>query len=283
MTGQSLQQKRASREADPILRVLALRQSEFQHVGHAEDKRVNVDRSDRRTVDRNICVDVDPAHIGAQGAAVTQSDVYTGVQGQAKGIVKVKCSTGQRPLRRFVKEMRVVHTDTDKWRQIRVVGKVVLQRQGGRQVFGVPDLPSPGKVDVMLKWPGHKQLQADAVGDEVLKRQSRANVGINVDQASRRCAARAIRCHRVQAEPKREVALRLRKGRSGRTTQRSGKGQGSQFCHFVSHLTNLTPILPRRSIRHFDSCQNLLRTEACCPFATPKNWPDRLAAGKIIR
>lgn len=97
------------------------------HVGHAVDQRVDIDRADTVAVQARLGIDIDPAQVDAQCAAVAERVVHACMQCQAPGIVQLQRAAGQRAAGIGAEEARVVDTGANERRERALGVEVVLQ------------------------------------------------------------------------------------------------------------------------------------------------------------
>src|SRR6056297_916099 len=264
-------EKRAGAMASPPGSVLTANRSELVNVGHAKDPRVELDRACGCATYRGVSVDVDIADIGAQGALGADRHVKTGMQGNTPGIVEFDRGA---VVEFFIPEMRIVQTNTDKRGHDRVVGEMVLDRDGGRQVFCRADITGPLRLKVMFERPGRENLNADIVHDEVFKRQRRADVFAD---AGRGRGAEAVgRIDVVRAEADGHIALLLSKCRSGGRGQKGGEGEGCYMFHGLSTLVLTGAGMRAFWSNHFDVYQVAERLPRCGEIATGGACPAQM-------
>lgn len=193
--------------------------SERVDVGHAKDPRVNLGLADVHAVEFHVAFDVDPAHIRAQRAFVRDLVVKAGMEREAPAVVEVKAVAGERANGLVLGKGCVVDARADERRDLRLIGEVILQREGRRQVLDLANLGAAG-VDVMGEGPCGQKLDPEVVGDEVFAGERQRVTVVDVD--GRRTGENAVAAFgddAGKADPESYVAALLREGRAPPATR----------------------------------------------------------------
>ena len=183
----------------------------------------------------------------------------------APGIIEADRYARQHADPLFIEEMRIVDPHADEGRQRRGIGEVVLQRNRGRQLFGVHHVADAEQLGIVFERPGRQHFEADPVGHEIFKGQGRAQVVVNLDRAGKRHAPVIGRNDRVQAEAKQHVALRLGKRRGGEGNKSGGEGECFESLHFFGPSLMCDAGMNRGCDSLLDACQDA-RNRSWCRF-----------------
>src|SRR5690606_9988113 len=177
--------------------------SELPDVGHAVDDRIKLRRAHvAQPLDADVGLDVDPACVDAQRAALTEPEVQAGMRGQAPGTVELEPGAGQRAVgvALFLEEPGVVHAQAEERGDPARAVEVVLQRDDRREMPCFAGLHAV-EADVVLEGGRGQHLDSKIVADEVLGRDGRLDVVIDIGaQGAGEGAVVRLRIHRVEAD-----------------------------------------------------------------------------------
>src|SRR5690606_40544834 len=112
---------------------------EADHPGRAVDHRVQLRGAELHAVDLHVALDVDPARIHPDRAALTDREVDADVPGHAPGAVELELAALQDSRRLLLEELREVDAGAQE-RPDLPRAEVVLQRHHRRQVLRGTDL-----------------------------------------------------------------------------------------------------------------------------------------------
>src|SRR5690606_26961618 len=221
--------------------------SELHDPGQAVDQRVDVGGADPDAVDLDVGVDVRPARVEADRAALVHREVDADVRGQAPRIVERQPGPFQRAGRLLAEERGVVHAHADERGGLRRVGEVVLQRDHRRQVPGAAHLADTADVDVVLERKRRQDLDAQVVAHEVLGGDGRAHAVADFRRGQRaelqrgrvQAAVVRLRIHVVDADAEGPVAPGLGGGGQGGADGGRQQEEGEGLLHRESSLSGV--------------------------------------------
>lgn len=229
---------------------------EFMNIGHTENPWVDLGFADIDAVQLDVAFDVHPTHVHPHRVVRAEAIVDAGVNGDAERVVQIKRVAGQGTRGGVACEGRVVHTEADKRLERRVVGEVVLQRQGRRQMLHLANYPAIAS-DFVFERVSGQQLDADVVEDEVFAGQCEAGAisNINRNRAAGKHTVAAFRYDPGKTNTDGEIALRLREDWRCKTGKSGRQHKRSDTCHSLSHRVLMRGILRRRCAKLFDMGQ----------------------------
>ena len=211
------------------------------HVAEAKQQRVDLGSANRRAIQLGIGVDVEPADVQPDRSGVADLVVDAGLHREAKAVIKIE--RAKRGL--FVEEVGIVDARADIGFPRAIVGEVVVQRKGRRQVLGA-GLAHAIDCDVVLKGSRGQKFDAEVVADEILDGEDQAFVAGDRNIAARKRAVVRAGINRRDANTKGPVAMGLREGGASGQSNSSGQTCGSEnVFHGLNTFVHSDDVLMR--------------------------------------